>query len=51
MLQHKENYSLLYTINLENHLKYTCLNTNSVNVTENVALSLFYNALSIAVFM
>jgi hypothetical protein len=32
MLQCKENCGLLYTIILENYLKYTCLNTNNVNV-------------------
>jgi hypothetical protein len=32
MLRHKENCGLLYTIILENHLKYTCLNINNVNM-------------------
>jgi hypothetical protein len=50
-LQHKENCGLLYTITLENHLKYACLNTNNVNGNENVVLGLFYNALSTAVFV
>jgi hypothetical protein len=49
ILQHKENFVLLYTITLENRLKYTCLNTNNVN--ENMVLGLFYNALSCCVFI
>jgi hypothetical protein len=51
MLQNKENCSLLYTLTLENHLKYTYLNTNNVNVNENVVLGFFYNALSTTVFL
>lgn len=49
MLQHEENYSLLHAITSESHLKYTCLNTDSVNVNENMDLSLFCNALSVSV--
>jgi hypothetical protein len=45
MLEHKENCGLFYTITLENHLKYICLNINSVNVNKNMVLCLFYNAL------
>jgi hypothetical protein len=41
MLQHKENCDLLYAKTLENHLKYTCYNTNNVN--ENMVLGLFYS--------
>jgi hypothetical protein len=51
MLQHKENCGLLYTITFENHLKYTFLKTNSVNVNENMVLRLFYTALTTAVFV
>jgi hypothetical protein len=51
MLQHKEIFGLLYIITLENLLKYTCLNTNYVNVNENVVLGLFYNALSTAEYV
>jgi hypothetical protein len=51
MIQHKENCGLLYTITLENHLKYTCLNANNANVNENMVVNLFYNALLTAVFM
>jgi hypothetical protein len=51
MLQHKENCGFLYTITLENHLKYTCFNTRNVNVCENMVLGLFYDALSTAVFI
>jgi hypothetical protein len=29
-----------YTMTLENYLKYTCLNTNSVNVNEKMVLGL-----------
>jgi hypothetical protein len=50
MLHHKENYGL-YTITLENNLKYACLNTNNVNVNESMVLGLFYSASSTAVFM
>jgi hypothetical protein len=49
MLQHKENCGLLYTITLEDHLKYTSLNTKNLNINENMVLSLFFNALSTAV--
>jgi hypothetical protein len=48
MLQHKENCGLLYTITLENKLKYTCFNTNNVNVN---MVPVFFNTLSAAVFM
>jgi hypothetical protein len=51
MLQCKKNCGLLYAVILENHLKYTFLKTNSVNVNENMVLGLFYAALTIAVFM
>jgi hypothetical protein len=51
MLQHKENCGLFSTITLENHLKCTYLNTDNVNVNENMVLVLFYNVLSAAVFM
>jgi hypothetical protein len=49
--KYEENSDLLYTITLENHLKYTILNTNNVIVNENMVLRLFYNDLSTAVFI
>jgi hypothetical protein len=51
MLQHKENQGVLHALTLEKHSKYSCLNTNNINVKENMALGLFYNASSTAVFM
>jgi hypothetical protein len=51
MLQHEENCGLLYTITLENNLKYTYLNTSNVNVNESMVLGLLYNALSSSMFM
>jgi hypothetical protein len=51
MLKHKENWGVLHALTLEKHSKYSCLNTNNINVNENVALHLSYNALSTAVFM
>jgi hypothetical protein len=53
MLQHKENYGLLYTVTMENHLKYTRLNTNNVNVNvnENTVLGLFYNGYQLMCMM
>jgi hypothetical protein len=49
MLKPEKQCGLLYMITLENHLKYMCLNTNNVNVNENMVLGIFYNALSTAV--
>jgi hypothetical protein len=51
MLQHKENLGVCHALTLEKHSKCLCLNTNNISVKENVALSLFYNASSTAVFM
>jgi hypothetical protein len=49
MLKPKEQCGLLYMITSEIHLKYMCLNTNNVNVNENMVPGLFYNASSTAV--
>jgi hypothetical protein len=50
MLQHKRT-GLLYTITLENHLKYIYFNNKNVIVNGYVVFVLFYSALSTVVFM
>jgi hypothetical protein len=42
MLQHEENCDPVYTVILENHLKYICLNINNANANANKNMVLVY---------
>jgi hypothetical protein len=50
MLQHREN-CVLCAITLENDLKFTCLNTNTVNVNEVVVIDLLSYSSSTVMFL